>query len=443
MTTLNRRHFLTLAGLSAIGLTATACAGTGGNTASSSSGSASNDTVTELTWWSNHPGKSKDVETELIKRFEAKNPGISIKLVDAGKNYEEVAQKFNAALTGSDLPDIVVLADAWWFNFAINGQIAEVNELAAKASVKTDTYVPSLYKDYELNGAHYAFPFARSTPLFYYNKQVWSDAGLPDRGPETWQEMDEWGRIIQAKLDGRSKAHGWANAKDYISWTFEGPMWTFGGAYSNGWDLALTQPDSLRAVEWLKDTVRGESPYAVVSQQLSQDFSSGLVASAIMSTGSLNGISKEAKFDFGTAPLPNPTGNGGCPTGGAGLAIPSGIPENRQIAAAKFIDFITNDANTSYWSREVGYMPVRTTAQENPEQKRFMDEHPNYATAVNQLPHTRVQDNAQVFIPGGASKISGAFETILNGNGEVQPVMEQLEKDLKQIFDSQVKPKLK
>jgi len=29
-------------------------------------------------------------------------------------------------------------------------------------------------------------PYARSTPLFYYNKDHYAAAGLPDRAPETW-----------------------------------------------------------------------------------------------------------------------------------------------------------------------------------------------------------------------------------------------------------------
>ena len=78
-----------------------ACAGSG-----SSEGSDGGD-ANNLTFWSNHPGKSGDVERELISRFEKANPGIKVQLVDAGKNYEGAAQKFNAALSGGSLPDIM------------------------------------------------------------------------------------------------------------------------------------------------------------------------------------------------------------------------------------------------------------------------------------------------------------------------------------------------
>lgn len=437
---MKRRNFLALAGLGAAGATLTACAGTS-STSTQSKGSEGGK-VTELTWWSNHPAKSKDIETELIKRFQEKNPDIKVNLVDGGKNYEELAQKFNAALTGSDLPDIVVLSDLWWFNFAINGQIAKMDELAQKAGIDTSTYVKSLYGDYELYGHHYAFPFARSTPLFYYNKDVWEKAGLPDRGPESWDEMDEWGKKIQALHTGKEKAHGWGNAVDYLGWTFEGPMWTKGGAYSDKWDLKFNDPKTVEAVTWLKSTC-AEDGYATVSQNIAADFTAGLLSSVIISTGDLNTVLKDAKFKVGTAPLPNPNGDGGCPTGGAGLAIPSGISEERQIAAAKFIDFITNKENTTYWSRNVGYMPVRSTAAEDPEQQKFMAENPNFKTAVDQLPHTRPQDYARVFIPGADSKIGGSLEAILIGGKDPKEEMDRLQKEVQSIYDAQVKPQLK
>ena len=41
-------------------------------------------------------------------------------------------------------------------------------------------------------------PWARSTPLFYYNKEHYADAGLPDRAPETWAEMKEFAGKLTA-----------------------------------------------------------------------------------------------------------------------------------------------------------------------------------------------------------------------------------------------------
>lgn len=252
--------------------------------------------------------------------------------------------------------------------------------------------------------------------------------------------MTEWGQTLQEQLEGRERAHGWGNAVDYLSWTFSGPLWTMGGAYSEDWDLKLTSPETIEAVEWLKSTI--DDGWATVSNDLANEFGTGLLGSVVASTGDLAGIMETADFEVGTAFLPNPNGDGGCPTGGAGLAIPAGISEERQDNAAKFIDFITNTENTSYWSRNVGYMPVRQDATEDPEQAAFLEENPNFRTTVEQLPETRPQDNARVFIPNGDRRIGDALETILLSGAPVEDTLESLENDLRTTFERDIEPNL-
>lgn len=438
---MDRRKFLALLSTATAASALAACAGTS-TTAKKSTESSASGEVTELTWWSNHPGSSKDIETELISRFEKANPGIKINLVDAGKDYGEVAQKFNAALTGSDLPDIVVLADVTWYNFAINGQLANVDELAKEANVDLSTYVKPLYEDYAHDGGHFGLPFARSTPLFYYNKEAWKAAGLPDRGPESWDEMDEWAvKLKEANPD--MKPFAWSDGKNYLSWYFQGANWAKGGSFSDDWEFKLTDPKTIEAIEWLKKITDPKDGYAYMGNDTAMDFSAGKCAATMLSTGSLGGVKDNAKFEFGTAFLPNPLGEGACPTGGAGLSIPAKIDKSRQLAAVKFIDFITNDENTSYWSQNVGYMPVRSTAVDHPEQKKFMEENPNFATAIKQLPDTRPQDNVRIFLPNGDQEIGGALEKIITNRDDVKSTMEALEKSMKATYENQVAPLLK
>ena len=407
MAHLTRRGFLTLTGTVAAGAALAACSGPGSS--SSASGSEASGDASTINFWSNHPGKSQAFEEELIARFQAENPGLTVNLIDGGKNYEEVSQKFNAALSGNDVPDVVVLSDVWWFNYALTGAIEPLDGHFEAAGVDSGDYVDSLLADYNWNGNHWALPYARSTPLFYYNKEVWAQAGLPDRGPATWQEFDEWGPRIQAVVGNGKLAHGWGNAVDYLGWTFEGPIWTFGGAYSDEFTLKFDDPNTIAVGEFLKNMIHTKK-YAGVSQDIANDFGAGILASTIASTGDLSTITQNASFEFGTAFLPATEGKPGCPTGGAGLAIPAKISEERKVNALKFIDFITNGSNTAYFSQNTGYMPVRKSAQEDPSEIAFLEANPNAKTAVDQLAVTRSQDYARVFVPGGDKIIGTGLE---------------------------------
>lgn len=436
---ITRRTFLAAVGVTGAGAALTACAGTGGSTdsANDSGDGAATDTIV---WWSNHPANSKDVELELISRFEAENPGLSVQLVDAGANYAEVSQKFNAALSGGDLPDVVVLSDTEWFNFALNGTTANMDELTARNGIDTTSYVPSLFNDYAHDGGHYGLPFARSTTLFYYNKDLWRQAGLPDRGPESWEEFSEWGPRLQEARGGNGHALGWGDATSYLSWTFEGPMWSMGGNYSVDWASRMTTPETIATVEWLRDTVA--DGWATISTDVTNEFTTGLIGSCIQSTGDLSSVSGAATFDWGVAPLPNPTGEGACPTGGAGLGIPANISEERQNNAVKFIDFITNTQNTGFWSRETGYVPVRTDAARDPEHAAFLEANPAYNVAVEQLPDTRVQDNFRVLLPNGDRTIGDALERICLTGADVDVAMAEAENQLNTIFKRDIEPLL-
>ena len=76
-----------------------------------------------------------------------------------------------------------------------------MNDLAATAKIDSADFVESLWKEGVRQGNQYWIPFARSTPLFYYNADMFKAAGLPDRGPKTWTEFSEWAPKL-VKMDG-------------------------------------------------------------------------------------------------------------------------------------------------------------------------------------------------------------------------------------------------
>ncbi|WP_227979031.1 ABC transporter substrate-binding protein [Nocardia spumae] len=428
---LSRRGFLT----AAAGLSVSACAGMGAR-------SAVEGDPNTIVFWSNHPGTSKNQETELINRFRVQHPELTVKLVDAGRNYEEVAQKFNAALTGGALPDVVVLSDVWWFNYALNKAIEPLDAEIAAAGVPLTDYVDSFVEDYRFDSKLWALPYARSTQIFCYNRGLWARAGLPDRGPRSWQEFDEWGPELQRAIGPGKWAHGWGDAKNYLAWTFQGPNWTFGGAYSDRWTLTFTDPHTVEAGNFLRDMINRKR-YANIRPQLAVDFGTGVVGSAITSTGDIKGITANAAgtLDFATAFLPHPNGPG-CTTGGAGLAIPARISERRKANALRFIAFLTDPVNTAYFSQATGYIPVRKSAIDEPSQREFLAANRNFATAIEQLPLTRSQDWGRVFLPGADQIIGTGLEQIGLRDREVTAAFADVTERLQGIYDRQIGPKL-
>lgn len=444
--TLDRRSFLALAGIGVGAVALTSCAGpkTGSGASSPSTTPETNfDGVSpaqEITFWTNHPGKSKDVEAQLIEAF-TKETGIKVKHVTAGANYEEVAQKFQAAQQGGELPDVVILSDVWWFRYYLNNTILPLDSLIKKLEFNTADYRKTLWADYTYKGSQWAVPYARSTPLFYYNADHFRAAGLPDRAPKTWMELAEWAPKLKSANPSTKFAFMNASTDDYDSWYLMNKIWGWGGQLSKEWEITCDSPEVIKAIEWNRDSVLKDKWAGIAAKDVSADFAAGATSTIQQSTGALVGILKAAPFKVGVGFMP-----GGekatdlvCPTGGAGLSIPRNISHERQLAAAKFLKFLGEPANTATFSTATGYMPVRTSSN----MSKVFAERPQAKVAIDQLDHTRAQDFARVFLPGGDREIGLAAAKILTQNADVKQTMGDLKKTLQRIYDNDVKPKLK
>ncbi|WP_138414217.1 ABC transporter substrate-binding protein [Sinomonas gamaensis] len=443
----NRRGFLALTGAGAGALALAACAGpdTSGGTAAKAGASPDTDfsnvkPASSIEFWTNHPGQSQAVEQQIIEKFQKANPGITVNLVTAGANYEEIAQKFQTAQAAkSGLPGVVVLSDVWWFRYYVNGNIIPLDSLAKQLGVQLSDYRDSLVKDYQYGGKQWALPYGRSTPLFYYNKDHFKAAGLPDRAPKSWDEFDDWAPKLKA-ASGAQYAYMYPALAGYAGWTLQNNLWGWGSGWSNSWDITCDSADAVAAMQWVQDSVYKDKWAGVSSKESADDFAAGIASATISSTGSLVGILKNAKFNVGVGFLPGgpKASTNVCPTGGAGLGIPSGITKEQQLAAAMFIKFVGEPENTAAFSAATGYMPVRKSA----DMTAVLAKTPQIQTAIDQLAVTKVQDNARVFLPGADQEMAKSVAKIVTQQGDVKAIMADLKKTLTGIYEKDVRPKL-
>jgi sn-glycerol 3-phosphate transport system substrate-binding protein len=299
-----------------------------------------------------------------------------------------------------------------------------------------------LLTDYKYKDATWAVPWARSTPLFYWNKAHWKAAGLPDRAPKTWDELAEWAPKLQA-TGGVQHAFQLPALAGYAGWSFQNNLWGWGGGWSakDSFDITCDQPEAVAALQFLADMVYKGKWSGVASKDSTNDLSAGTVSATVGSTGSLVGILKVAKFDVGAGFLPGgPKATSPvCPTGGAGVGIPKKIKPENQLAAATFAKFLTSPENTLRFAQATGYMPVRKSADTS----SLVAKAPQAQVAIDQLAVTRNQDWARVFLPGADQEMAKSCAAILTQQGAVQAEMTKLKSTLDGIYNTQVKPNLK
>lgn len=452
-TNLDRRHFLTFTGLGLGTLALAACAGPSTSVDGSSVSTAPGvdwskiKPAAKISFLSSHPGTSMVIEQKLIDAFHAENPTITVDLITGGANYEEVAQKFQVAQVGNAVPDVILASDVWWFRFMSSSAIIPVDDILKAVSDKTGDFNTTLYDDYKYNGNHWAVPHARSTPLFYYNKDHFKAAGLPDRAPKTWAEFAEWAPKIKAAnaaTPGYQNAYQYPALAGYAGWTLQNVLWGHGGGWSSKWDITADSTASVKALQWVQDSIVKGGWAGVSSKDAILDMVAGAVSATVGSTGDLVSTIKATRdknMNIGVGFLPGgpATTSPVCPTGGAGMVIAKNISPERQLAAAKFISFMTNANSTVQFSEATGYMPVRSTA----DMSAVLVKTPEIKVALDQLKATRSQDYARVFLPGADQEMAKSAAKFMNEKAAVKSTMTDLTSTLDGIYKTDVKPKIK
>jgi sn-glycerol 3-phosphate transport system substrate-binding protein len=427
---ITRRDFLKLSALTAGATALTACAAKPAATPTAPAVVKQPGSKVKITYWGSFTGKNGETEKAIADRFNAAQSDIELDYQFQG-SYEETAQKLTASLQARTSPEVCLLSDVWWFKFYLARSLQPLDELLVAEKVDASDYIDVLYDEGLRKGSHYWVPMARSTPLFYYNKTHWAEAGLPDRGPETWDEMMEWApKLVQKEGSQLTRAaFGHPGAASYIAWLFQGVAWQFEGQYSrDDFTMTMTDPNTVEAGVFYGDTVNTYQ-WATFPKDVQQDFINGLVSSSMLSTGSMGNLLANAPFELGTSFLPKKK-QFGCCTGGAGLSMLTDLPAEKQQAAIKWMTFATNPDNTTFWAKSTGYMPVRKSAVSGQEMQDYFKERPTFRTAVEQLPLTRPQDAARVFIPNGDQIIGKGLERIIVNKEDAARVFAAVNEEL-------------
>src|SRR5215813_13782196 len=149
--------------------------------------------VTEIQWWHAMSGELGRQLEKLAADFNASQSDY--KVVPSYKgNYTETVTAAIFAFRSRSQPAIVQVNEIGTATMmAAKGAIYPVYELMRdeKESFSSSTYLPAVIGYYaDIDGNLLSFPFNASTPILYYNRNMFRDAGLdPDVVPKTWPEL--------------------------------------------------------------------------------------------------------------------------------------------------------------------------------------------------------------------------------------------------------------
>jgi sn-glycerol 3-phosphate transport system substrate-binding protein len=277
------------------------------------------------------------------------------------------------------------------------GAIIPVGKVLADAGQKFDpkAYIPAVVGYYTApNGQMLSFPFNSSTTVLNYNKDLFKKAGLdPNKPPSTWPELVSAAAKLKAsgvECPFTTSWQSWTQLESFSTWhntLFATQNNGFGGPSAR---LAFNSPLHVRHIENLANmSKQGLFHYRGRGNKADASFYSGECAMATASSSTYASIKKNAKFDFGIAPLPYYPDVPGTPQntviGGASLWVMSGKKAEEYKGVAEFFRYLTDPEIQAKSHQRTGYLPITLASFAATEKSGFYKENPGTDTAVNQM----------------------------------------------------------
>ena len=352
---------------------------------------------TEIQWWHSMTGGLNDWVVGLANGFNASQKDYKIVPTYKG-SYDDSMTASIAAFRAGNAPHVLQVFEVGTATMmASKGAIVPVGKVLADAGYKFDAkaYIPAVVGYYTApNGQMLSFPLNSSTTVLNYNKDLFKKAGLdPNKPPQTWPELV----LAAAKLKASgvncpftTSWQGWTQLESFSTWhntSFATQNNGFGGTSAR---MAVNSPLHVRHIENLANMAKqGLFVYRGRGNLGDAPFFSGECAMATASSSTYANIKKNAKFDFGIAPLPYYPDVAGAPQntviGGASLWVMSGKPAADYRGVAAFFNYLTSVEIQAKSHQDTGYLPITLAALELTEKAGFYKKNPGTDTAVNQM----------------------------------------------------------
>jgi sn-glycerol 3-phosphate transport system substrate-binding protein len=353
--------------------------------------------ATEIMWWHAMSGELGRQLEKLAADFNASQSEYRIVPSYKG-NYTETVTAAIFAFRSRSQPAIVQVSEiATATMMAAKGATYPVFELMRDESeaFSPAAYLPAVSGYYaDDDGNMLSFPFNASTPILYYNKDMFRAAGLdPEIAPKTWPEVGAAAkrlRAVRAACGFTTSWPSWINVESFSAF-HNLPISTRANGFG-GLDavLAFNDPLTVRHIaqlaEWQTTKLFDYSGRATSAEPRFQNGECGIF---IGSSATRADIKANSKFEVGYGMLPYWPDVEGAPQntsiGGATLWVLRDRPRAEYKGVAKFFAYLSKPQIQAAWHQSTGYLPVTQAAFDLTRAQGFYDRNPGTAISIEQI----------------------------------------------------------
>jgi multiple sugar transport system substrate-binding protein len=335
-------------------------------------------------------GNGAEATKKMIANFEAANPNIMVEGI--GASSADITSRIQADVAAGRIPDVVqmVFSD---LDFTVDnlGAVA-LEDIVPADELKAhfEGIAPNGLQLGVVNGKTYGLAYTFSTPVLFYNADLFKQADLdPENPPKTWAEVKTAAMAIAEKTDAEGIATGifGPSAGD---WLFQGVLRSNNGPLmsEDRKSLDFANPASVEAVAMLRDLYDSGAYTNVEIQAAMEGMASGKIG-MYLQTSAIQGFlvkGAERKFDLRATTMPRFGEKPQRPNNsGSALVILSRDPV-KQRAAWELMKAMTSKEAYTVITSQIGYLPLRIDIVDDPKYLgEWVKKHPLIKPNLEQL----------------------------------------------------------
>ncbi|MHB9856747.1 extracellular solute-binding protein [Streptomyces sp. YIM S03343] len=294
---------------------------------------------------------------ELLKGFEAENPGVKVKVTAIP--WGDAHAKYQAAIAGGTTPDVAQMGTTWMADFADSFQ--SVGSAIDTSDIFPDAKAPAVVK-----GTAVGVPWYLDTRVIYYRTDLAKKAGYSSP-PKTWDEFKAMAKAMQTKAGAKwgiaLPPGGGGTFESILPFAFSGGASLMNSAGSK-W--TLDSPQMVGAMKYYQSfftedianpnltTAPGAQESGFVNGSTPMLISGGAAISGLNQAGGAGFASK-----YAVMPFPAKVSSTSF-VGGSDLVVFRNSP--RAAAAWKLVQYLTKASVQASWYKATGDLPAVQSA---------------------------------------------------------------------------------
>ncbi|MBR2575365.1 MAG: sn-glycerol-3-phosphate ABC transporter substrate-binding protein UgpB [Loktanella sp.] len=390
---------------------------------------------TQIDWWHAMGGELGELLEGVAQGFNDSQSDYQVVPSFRG-TYAEAMTGAIAAFRANEQPHILQVFEVGTGTMmGAEGAIYPIYQLMADNNVPFDpsAYLDTIVSYYtDPDGNMLSFPFNSSTPIMYYNRDIFAAAGLDAHTPPaTWAEMEAASlQIIEsgaAPCGFTTSWPSWVMLENFTAW-HNVPLATQSNGFE-GFDTEFVFNSELVATHW--DNLKawqdagafrwgGPGP----GPDSAPLFYAGECAMFFGSSASRAGVLNNAEFEVGYGMQPYYDTVAGAPQntiiGGATLWVLTGHESEEYQGIAKFFEYLSQPEVQAKWHQDTGYLPITQAAFDLTRDQGYYDANPGSDISIRQMTLNPPTPNSSGLRFGNFVQIrdiiSEEMESVMSGN---------------------------